>query len=479
MDRWAHRQLGAARFGLPLTWGSAIAVRMQKLSDPLQPARSARASLSQRSGMPLLVMLVATTSLSQFFRASTNVIAPELIRDLSLTPEMLGFANACFFWALLAIQVPVGLLFDRIGARYTVGMLAIFAVAGALLHAVVTTGNGLAGARFLLGLGHGGSFIACVFLVSRWYPRQRWTTVLSRVWAGSMLGIAAAGTPLALAADTIGWRQSFLILAVISALVALLFVIVVRDQPPGTPEIGHEPETVATALKGFMTILRLPGLPHVLALQTVAYAVLTTILGLWAGTYLHDVHGLGTIERGNVLIAMALGQIVGLLAMGPLDRLLDTRKWVAVAGATCTLIVLSVLAAFPALPTSIAIALLVLLTAVAAYGPVIVSHARTFYPERLAGRGVTTANMAQLLGCALLPMLTGLIPGFFPIGPSGYATEAYGWIFAAIAATLLCGLLGYLKARDVPPSQGTIATVSTAVAPIPDISQPRTKGTGA
>jgi MFS family permease len=421
---------------------------MQKPASDLPPT-----STPARAVIGLLLMLVATTSLSQFFRASTNVIAPELIRDLSLTPEMLGFANACFFLALLAVQIPVGILFDRIGARLTVGILAVLAIAGTLLHAVVATGSGLAAARFLLGLGHGGSFMASIFLVSRWYPRQRWTTVLSWVWAGSMLGIAAAGTPLAMAATYLGWRQSFLLLTVVSILVALLFVAVVRDSPPGTPSAPKEPLRLGEALAGFVTILRLPGLGRVLALQTVAYAVLTTILGLWAGPYLHDVHGLSALERGHALIAMAMGQVLGLLVIGPLDRLFDTRKWVAVAGAMATLAVLTVLAVWPDLPTPIAIALLVMLAAVAGYGPVVVSHARTFYPEALAGRGVTTANMAQLLGCALMPIGTGLIPGLFPAGPNGYAVDAYRWIFAAIAASLLAGLLGYLRSRDVPPSQ--------------------------
>lgn len=425
---------------------------MQKPADPPQPPR-----LAAGAGLALLLMLVATTSLSQLFRASTNVIAPELIRDLSLSPEMLGFANACFFLALLAVQVPVGLLFDRIGARWTVGALAVLAVAGTLLHAAVTTGNGLAAARFLMGLGHGGSFMASVFLVSRWWPRQRWTTVISWVWAGSMLGIAAAGTPLALVAAHLGWRQAFLGLGVVSAAVGILFVVLVRDSPPGTPRTARAPERLGAALMGFITVLRLPGLLNVLALQAVAYAVLTTIMGLWAGTYLHDIHGLSGVARGNVLIAMAAGQVVGLLVIGPLDRLLDTRKWVAVGGALATLGVLVTLAFWPDLPTPTAIALLVLLATVAAYGPVVVSHARTFYPEALAGRGVTTANMAQLLGCALMPLITGLIPGLYPIGPMGYSVEAYRWIFAAIAASLLLGLLGYLSSRDAPPSQGGAA----------------------
>lgn len=453
---FAHKESVAGRGSTPSSRSSFTCLAqgpgptLGRMQNPIEPATSGP---SQETATPLLLMLVATTSLSQFFRASTNVIAPELIRDLSLTSEMLGFANACFFLALLSIQVPVGLLFDRIGARFTVGMLAVLAVIGALVHATVETGHGLAAARFLLGLGHGGSFMAAVFLVSSWYPRHRWTTVLSWVWAGSMLGIAAAGTPLGLAAAHLGWRQAFIGLAAVSALVGLLFIVLVRDNPPGQASPARKNEGLGAALHGFLTILRLPGLMRVLALQTVAYAVLTTILGLWAGTYLHDIHGLSGVARGNALVAMAAGQVLGLLAIGPLDRLLDTRKWVAVGCASATALVLVALAVWPAMPTSLAIALLVTLACVSAYGPVVVSHARTYYPETLAGRGVTAANMAQLLGCALMPMVTGLLPGLFPTGSAGYSAEAYRWIFAAIAATLCLGLLGYLGSRDVPPSQ--------------------------
>jgi hypothetical protein len=186
----------------------------------------------------------------------------------------------------------------------------------------------------------------------------------------------------------------------------------------------------------------------------VAYGVLTTMMGLWAGAYLHDVHGLSGIARGNVLIGMAAGQTVGLLAIGPLDRLLDTRKWVAVGCGTLTAATLLALALIPDLSAGGAIALLVVLAVVSAYGPVVVSHARTFYPEALAGRGVTTANMAQLVGCALMPIGTGLIAGAFPSGPAGYAAEAYSWIFLAMGGTLLAGLVVYLFSRDVAPSEG-------------------------
>jgi MFS family permease len=400
----------------------------------------------------LIAMLSATTILSQFFRSSTNVIAPELIRDLSLTSEALGLANSAFFLALLVVQVPVGILFDRVGPRLTVAGLAVLSVVGALMHAVVATGTGLTVARFLLGLGHGGSFMSTIVLCSHWYPRERWSTAMSWVFGLSMLGVVLAGTPLALASETVGWRSAFVGMAVFSALVGLMFFVLVRDDPPGHVQVARQPETAREALTGFIEILRLPGILRVLGLQLVAYSVMASIMGLWAGPYLHDVHGLDAVARGNVLIAMAVAQTVGVLAFGPLDRAFDTRKWVAVAGAATTIAILLALAAQPRPPAWLAIGLLVALCAASAYGVHVVTHARTFYPPRLVGRGATTANIAQLIGCALLPIGTGFIPTLFPITAAGYSPVAYQLIFATIAAVLAAGLAVYLTAADAKPS---------------------------
>lgn len=409
-------------------------------------------SPSIRAAAPLVLMLIATTALSQFFRASTTVIAPELIRDLGLSASMLGFANAAFFLALLAIQIPVGLMFDRIGARLTVTILAAAAVAGSLMHWKVTDGSTLSIARALTGIGHGGSFMGTVFLISRWYPRMRWATALSWVFSSSMIGIVAAGMPLAVLAEKIGWRGAFVGVAAIQALVGILFWMFVRDDPPGRTPEPRRRESLMEALRGFPAVLALPGLGRVMALQLVAYAVLVTMLGLWAGPYLHDVHGLDPIERGSVLTAMALAQFLGVLAVGPLDRLFDTRKWVAVAGAIATIGTMLALAAVPQPPKPMAITLLVLLCAVSTYGIVVVAHGRSFFPEALAGRGATTFNAAQLIGCALMPMLTGLVPGLFATAGPGYSPVAYQWVFVSIAATLTLGLAVYLTSKDIRPS---------------------------
>ncbi|MBL0901283.1 MAG: MFS transporter, partial [Reyranella sp.] len=99
------------------------------------------------SRLPLLCLLIAVTCLSQFYRVSNSVIAPELVRDLDLSARQLGWAGSAFFFALFAVQVPVGMWFDRFGARRTGAALSLLAMAGAVVIAVSTDAFGLIAGR--------------------------------------------------------------------------------------------------------------------------------------------------------------------------------------------------------------------------------------------------------------------------------------------------------------------------------------------
>ena len=94
-------------------------------------------------------------------------------------------------------------------------------------------------------------------------------------------------------------------------------------------------------------------------------------------------------------------------------------------------------------------ALLTLLCLLSCYPVVVVAHGRSLFPDHLVGRGATTVNLAQTLGCAALPALTGRVVAAAPA-----ASEAYPLVFGTLALALGLGLAGYLTGRDAPPRPG-------------------------
>ncbi len=407
------------------------------------------AKQAMASRVPLLVLLIAVTCLSQFYRVSNSVIAPELVRDLDLSARQLGWAGSAFFFALFAVQIPVGMWFDRFGARRTVAALSIVAMAGALWIAVSASALDLIGGRAIVGVGCAASFMSVVFLCSRWFPPAKLATVLSWVFAASNIGTLAAATPLAWVAATVGWRMGFAGLAVVTVLVAVCFYAFVRDRPPEMAAPPAKKENLAEIMKGLFEVWRTPGLGPVLAMHFFAYATMLTVLGVWGGPYLYDVHKLDAVARGNVLLIMGVAQILGILAYGPMDRLLRSRKKVVLGGAALSTALLAVLALLPQPPLWLAVGLLSAFCFACAFGTVIVAQGRALFPDRLAGRGVTTVNMAQCLGLAVLPAGMGYVVEAF-----GANDTAYRIAFAALGLGLVLGAAVYLRSRDSATAHG-------------------------
>jgi MFS family permease len=426
---------------------------------PSAPGADNPAERKWRTLAALLAMLALTAILAQFFRTSTAILGPELIRDLHLSPEAFGLANASFFLALLLAQVPIGMAFDRFGPRATVAALSVPMTVGAMLHGLADSGVGLAAARFITGIGCAAGFTASVVLVSRWFGRATWSMTLSWLIALSHTGTMLAGSPLATASQLVGWRFAFVAMGLVAMLVGYLFLSVVRDRPAGSLPASPAPGERTGALAGLGQAVRTPGLMRLLFMFMTGYAALVTVQVLWAGPYLHDVHGLDTLQRGHVLLAMAAAQILGTLLIGPMDRIFNTRKWVVVAATVLALASLVVLAAVP-VSVEVAIGLLLLLSVSSTYGSVLYAQIRSLFPDHLAGRGATIGNMAPLLGGVLLPALTGYIPAL--VGSPGpvYSLPAYRSIFAAIAVCLAIGLATYLKATDVKPRAAETAAAA-------------------
>ena len=103
-----------------------------------------------------------------------------------------------------------------------------------------------------------------------------------------------------------------------------------------------------------------------------------------------------------------------------MDRVLRSRKKVVFAGAAISMALLAIMAALAHPPLWLAVALLVAFCFFCAYGTVIVAQGRGLFPDRLAGRGVTTVNMAQCLGLAVLPAGTGYVVEAFGAGDTAY-----------------------------------------------------------
>jgi predicted MFS family arabinose efflux permease len=404
------------------------------------------------------VIIVATLATayvaSHFFRAANVTIGLDLMRDLAIGPEALGALTGAFFFGFSAMQIPVGFLFDRYGPRKTVTGMLVLATIGGTVFALAPDWPTLLAGRVLMGAGFGVMLIGSMVVITRWFPPNLFSQVTSMVLAIGLLGNLLATSPLAWGVQQVGWRPLFGAVVAFTALAAIAVWFIVRDAPPGHPFLSRTPESPREMLQGLGEVLRNPTLKFILALNFCNYACTFTIQGLWGGPFLREVHGFTAVQAGHVLLAAVIAYQVGMLVFGPLDRILDTRKWIAVAGTLAVAAVLALLAALSHPPAWLAVAAIIAIGSLSASSTVIMAHGRGIFPDRLIGRGMATMNTSVMLGVACMQTLSGLILGSFAPLADGTRTEgAYRTLFAVMAVVLVIAVAVYSRAEDRKPSQ--------------------------
>ncbi len=412
----------------------------------------------RRRGLTIVATMAIAYVASHFFRASNVTIGLDLMRDLEIGPEALGVLTGAFFFGFAAMQIPCGLFFDHFGPRKTVVGMLVLATVGGMIFTLAQNWPMLLAGRVLLGAGFGVMLIGSMVVISRWFPPDRFSTLAATVLSIGLLGNLAATTPLAWASEVIGWRPVFAAAVVFTALATISVWLIVRDAPSGHPFLTRAPESPRQMLQGLVEVLREPRLKPILALNFCNYACTFTVQGLWGGPFLREVHGLGSIAAGNVLLAAVVAYQIGMLVFGPLDRRLDTRKWIAVAGSLVIVTLLAVLALVRQPPTWLPVVAICCIGFFSASSTMVMTHGRGIFPDRLIGRGIATMNTAVMLGVACMQTLSGFIVGAFEPLPGGARTEtAYCALFAVLAVVLSVAVAIYSRSADVKPSDEMLA----------------------
>ncbi|GFK94328.1 putative sulfoacetate transporter SauU [Fundidesulfovibrio magnetotacticus] len=423
-----------------------------RLSAGLRPYRS-----TVFASLALAYMLVT------FHRLCPAVTAVDMMRDLHAGGGLIGALSGAFFYSYALMQLPAGLLADSWGARKATSAFFLVAAAGAACMGLAPDAGWAMAGRVLVGVGMSMIWVSTLKTLAEWYRPERFAAMTGLLVACGGLGSLLASAPLAWVAQTAGWRNAFLGLAVVSVCVSALLWLVVRDTPA---QAGFKGQDAPHGLPPGRQALW-PGVRAVLsnrwgwllaAWLLLDNGVFFSLAGLWAGPYLSHVHGLPPGASGLALSMFSVGLITG----GPLmsafsTRLLKSRKKALAICAGCLSVLMGVFWLLPdGLPVPAVFALFYLVGVTGGATPVVAfTSVKELFPVSLAGTAVGIMNSFPFVGGALFQPLLGAVLEANGRDASGaFTVEGYRTVFLVLFVTALLLTAVCLSLRETYRPQG-------------------------
>ncbi|UZW56381.1 MFS transporter [Sphingobium sp. JS3065] len=370
-------------------------------------------SLSKlRSSAGLALSLLALISFFNYFdRVLISVLAAPISAEFHLSDTQIGLLSGPAFIVIYVItSVAAGLLADRWHRRRIIGIaLALWSVMTALCGVAQTFGHLLV-ARLGVGVGEGGVNPPAISMISDYYPPTRRGVPMSLFHGIGVLGIAGSFIVGGFAAADYGWRSAFFLAGAPGVVLALFFLLLVREPIRGQFDDGP---VVQYRLGESFAILRSNKAFVWLTLSTAfgTYASLGILQWLpifFVRTHQLDLKQIGLLFGPAIAFGLMAGQIVGGFITDRLARQSLARPLIWGVVANC-LVILLYLAVLWVPATNVALVMTFFAAAVgASWAPCFLSGLQNACEPRLRGTAMALSNVCQgAIAQAIVPFAVG------------------------------------------------------------------------
>lgn len=409
-------------------------------------------SISRSATLQVVGIFAWGFFLSFLLRTVNAGIAGDLSTELVLNSSQLGSLSSAYFLGFVLMQLPLGILLDRFGARRVQAALLLIGAAACWSFALSHSYSGLWVSRALMGVGTAGALMSALKAFRFWYAPERQQVLAAIMLVAGTGGALFATVPVRLAVNELGWRSVFGWAGVSLFLAAaLLAVLVPRDEERAC----NKGKVYAAASRGSLQTYRRIftdgyfwrfGLVSMLT-----HGGIGAMQSLWLGPWLTTVYGLTPDQAAEKLLYFNLAMLLGYIGQIWVVRTTPlSRVPMPVLVVTAALVVVATQVGLVVWSSPGAWVLWLLLAVATTCFTMILPHISLSFPPGMTGRAYVAYNILIFAGNWLIQFGFGIAIQ----GAESYLSlaTASAFRFAMLVwASLQCiGVLWLLISRAKP-----------------------------
>jgi MFS family permease len=293
---------------------------------------------SYRYRWVVLAVYMYISALTQLYWLNFAAIETFIEERFSIPPSSVMWFTLVFPLVQVLLSMPAGMLIDKKGFKYGVGIGALFTGVFAMLR-LVNTDSFTVLLISQVGIAIGQPFVlnGVTKLVATWFPQKEEATAVGlgslALLVGMMVGLGA--TPALV--QYLGFETMVLIYGVLGVLGILLFFSLVKPRP-ATPAREVEVQQEVTGWQGIKHILKMRDFVILGFIALIGIGVFNG-LATWLEKILNELHEIPMTDAGIISAILVLSGTVGCIVI-PLvsDKIMRRKPFLLLAsavGAVC------------------------------------------------------------------------------------------------------------------------------------------------
>ena len=155
-------------------------------------------------------------------RVEPGVLVNDLMNDFSLNASQVGFIVSVMYWSYNGMQIPWGIILDKIGYKFVITACCFICALGVLIFGIATTDTQLMIGRFLVGLASSAAFLSCGKVASDLYGKDKYPLFMGIATCMGCIGSMLGSTVSSYLSKWVGWRSATLGIAIFGIILGIL-----------------------------------------------------------------------------------------------------------------------------------------------------------------------------------------------------------------------------------------------------------------
>jgi len=348
-----------------------------------------------------------------FMRVSPSVMQEDLMQNLHINAYQFGTLAAFYYYAYTPMQIPVGMIYDRLGIRFVQFFAVIITVIGVGVFMSAPTYSQACLGRFLIGLGAAFSYIGVLKLASVWLPTNRFATAAGMTTALGMLAAIFSDEVLTKFVASIGYQSALKMAFMVGIGLCFIILVFMRSKPKTKlahlDKVNHEPMSMKELFTALREILANKQIWIIGAIGCLFYLPASVFLDLWGIPYLVAAHGLTHHEAASSISLVFLGWIISGPSIGALSDNISKRKLPLLISSVFSTIMICIVFYTPGISlTTLNIAFFFLGIFCGAH-PLCFALGKENSTLRFSGTAVAVTNSLIMLGGLIFQPVVGML----------------------------------------------------------------------